>query len=450
MKILLCCEFYAPSVGGVQEVMKQLAERLVARGHAVTIATSAMSTREFKHLNGVQIQEFTVSGNLVNGMKGNVTAYRQFVTTGDFDVVMIKAAQQWTFDALWPVLDDIPGSKVFIPCGFSCLHEPAYSDYFRQLPSVLKRFDHLIFYASQYRDIEFAKRHGLTNWSILPNGASEEEFKVAKQSSFRRRYGLSDTELLFLTVGSPSSMKGHRELVEAFGLADFAGRPARLFINAGASLPRIRSSSRLSIKAREYWRVIQDIREKAGWASAFGHMIFGVLNKFGCKAGPYRCQQPVPQKDVNDDLTTWIAKIHKQSATKQVVLTDLPRAELIQAYMSADLFVFTSCVEYSPLVLFESAAAGVPFLSVPVGNAAEIAEWTGAGVICPAPQDERGYTRVDPQRFADQWAQLVSDPIRLRALGRTGRERWHSRFTWQIIVEQYEKCFQGMTVHART
>ena len=115
MHILFCCELYAPSVGGVQEVMRQLAERLVVRGHHVTVATSRLPGRELETLNGVNIKEFDVSGNLVSGMKGEIERYQEYVVAGGFDIVMIKAAQQWTFDALWPVLDEIKLPKVFIP-----------------------------------------------------------------------------------------------------------------------------------------------------------------------------------------------------------------------------------------------------------------------------------------------------------------------------------------------
>ena len=58
MRILLCCELYSPSVGGVQEVMRQLAERLVVRGHFVTVATTAIPIRGFKELNGVKFGNF--------------------------------------------------------------------------------------------------------------------------------------------------------------------------------------------------------------------------------------------------------------------------------------------------------------------------------------------------------------------------------------------------------
>ena len=60
MRILFCCEFYAPSVGGVQEVVKQIAERLVIRGHEVTVATRKLPSREFDELNGVKIVGFDV------------------------------------------------------------------------------------------------------------------------------------------------------------------------------------------------------------------------------------------------------------------------------------------------------------------------------------------------------------------------------------------------------
>ncbi|MGT2429915.1 hypothetical protein ACU4HD_16405 [Cupriavidus basilensis] len=145
MRLLFCCEFYFPSVGGVQEVMRQLAERMVQRGHDVTVATTRLAERSFSEHNGVRIVEFGISGNAVRGIEGEVERYREFVTGFDGDAILIKAAQQWTFDALWPVLDEIRARKVFIPCGFSGLYEPTYEQYFRDLPDILRRFDHLIF-----------------------------------------------------------------------------------------------------------------------------------------------------------------------------------------------------------------------------------------------------------------------------------------------------------------
>jgi glycosyltransferase involved in cell wall biosynthesis len=131
------------------------------------------------------------------------------------------------------------------------------------------------------------------------------------------------------------------------------------------------------------------------------------------------------------------------------MLVNLPRGELVQAYLNGDLFVFASNVEYSPLVLYEAAAAGLPFLSVPVGNAEEIARWTGGGEICPAARDAQGYTRVDPQALAAHIEALASNPARLQALGEAGRRNWLEKFTWEKIIRCYEAIFERLVSERR-
>src|SRR5450432_4580170 len=228
MRLLFCCELYHPSRGGVQEVMRQVAERLAAAGHDATVVTSYLPERNFSSRYGVAIKEFKVTGNAIVGMRGEVDRYRDFVLNFGADAVLIKAAQQWTFDALWPILGQIKARKVFIPCGFSGFYEKSFAAYFAQMPDVLRKFDHLIFYAENYRDIDFARAHGLTNYSILPNGASELEFGVPVEAGFRRRLGISEDAFVFLTVGSPIEGKGHSQIAEAFFRLETGGRPVTL------------------------------------------------------------------------------------------------------------------------------------------------------------------------------------------------------------------------------
>src|SRR5207302_8673513 len=155
MRLVFCCEFYHPSVGGVQEVVRQVGERLVKFGHEVVVATTRLTTRSFAELNGVQIRESDISGNRVRGIRGQVEAYRNFIVSCGADAILINAAQQWTFDAVWPILGRIKWRMVFIPCGLSGLYEPASQRYFQELPGILRRLDRLIFHAESYRDIEF-------------------------------------------------------------------------------------------------------------------------------------------------------------------------------------------------------------------------------------------------------------------------------------------------------
>lgn len=458
MRFLFCCEFYYPSVGGVQEVMRHIAERLVAWGHNVTVATTALANRDFDQHNGVKIVEFGVTGNLVRSLVGDIDHYREFVLSFPCDAIMIKAAQQWTFDALWPVLDKIRSRKVFIPCGFSGLYEPTYSQYFEQLPDVLRKFDHLIFYAEQYRDVDFAREHGLNHFTILANGACEREFNVARDPEFRRRNGIDEDSFVILTVGSLTGVKGHREIAEAFAKMSTGRRKATLILNGNppprpavdmqpaqvtaSGLGPVQQGSRLLA------RLGRVIRRFGGLA----YRSFGVWHREGMGGVKQRLAYlimrvagkftPSIVVEAVKPMEYWIEKTEK-SPNKQVLLTDFGREELVQAYMNADLFVFASNIEYSPLVLFESVAAGTPFLSVPVGNAAEIADWTGGGVICPAPKDERGYTRVDPQVLSDAIKEMMRKPGDLKAMGEAGRQTWSEKFTWAAITKRYEQILLG-------
>jgi glycosyltransferase involved in cell wall biosynthesis len=419
MRILFCCQFYAPSVGGVQELIRQIAERLVARGHQVTVATSSLPNRDFDTLNGVVIQEFAVTGNLASGMSGEIREYQDFIVAGQFDVMLVYAAQQWTFDALWPILDRISYRKVFFPSGFSGLYEPGYAKYFREMPEILQKFDHLVFNTSKYRDIDFARAHGLEHYSVIPNGASEEMFNVPADPSFRARHGIPEQSFLFLTVGSFTGLKGHLELARAFQRLRLPeGRHATLILN-GNEVQVLESS------IGGLWGKLKGLVRTHGLRHA-AKRIWQRL--FGMADSPKRIAE----------------EINRAQPNKRVLITDFPRKELTQAFMAADLFVFASNIEYSPLVLYECAAAGTPFLTVDVGNAVEIAQWTEAGVVCPSHVDKRGYTRVDEGVLAREMEKLMGQEEKLAELGAAGKRNWLERLTWGKIAIEYERLFLSL------
>ena len=421
MNILLCCQSYAPSVGGVPEVIRQIAEGLATRGHQLTVATGWLPSRDFDILNGVVIKEFNVKGNQLCGMTGETAEYQSLVVDGGFDLIMVYAAQQWTFDALWPVLDKIKSSKVLVPCGFSSLYEPGYRKYFQALPEVLKKFDHLIFHALQYRDIDFARKQGLDSFSVIANGASEIDFDAPIDPLFRIRHGIAESSFLFLTVGSFTGQKGHDELVNAFAAMELPmHRHATLMLNGNAL----------------------EWMEK-GLGSALTKLL-GLVKMHGLFYALKRAIKKMAAasrspRDVGES-------VNQSQANKRVLVTNLPRKELTQAFMAADLFVFASNIEYSPLVLFEAAAAGTPFLSVNVGNATEIAQWTGAGIICPSSIDAKGYTKVDEKVLAKTMAALMEQKERLKSLGAIGKRNWQDHYKWENIVRQYEHTFEQLVL----
>lgn len=474
--------------------MRQIAERLVQSGHEVTVATTRLANRDFDSHNGVRIVEFGITGNLVRGMDGELDRYQDFLRAFDGDAVMIKAAQQWTFDALWPVLDEITCRKVFIPCGFSGLYEPSYREYFEALPAVLQKFDHLIFYAEQYRDVDFARRHGISNFSILPNGASEIEFGVERDREFRTRHGIPADSAVLLTVGSLTGMKGHRELLEAFVRLRTERRHVTFIMNGNAppapvvankadnaaACNAIAGAPIQSIKKQNsdlYGRSLKicqpkglaGLHKRLAWRARHGEQRLLSLRRAGRKLATIWSEEgwigirmrllrrigpqlegtglmrflPASAREASNPLSYWKAEAEQLGQDRLLLTTDFDRRELVQAYMAADLFVFASNIEYSPLVLYETVAAGTPFLSVPVGNAAEIAAWTGAGIICRAEKDERGYTRAAPPVLAAQIAEVIEDPAKLSSLGKVGQDAWRERFTWAAITKRYEAILIG-------
>jgi glycosyltransferase involved in cell wall biosynthesis len=384
LRILHAVEFYAPSVGGAQEVVRQVSRRLATRGHEVTVATSRMPERGEAVIDGVRIKEFDVRGNEVRGIEGDVEGYRRFVAGGEFDVVLTYAAQQWTTDALLPVLDSIRSPTVLAPCGFSGLRDPAYAPYFAHLAEDLRAFDALVFHSHGYQDVRFAREAGAERITVIPNAADEREFGGQRpHGSFRQAHGINPNAPLLLTVGGHTGMKGHAQAMAA--LRGSRHRPrATLAVVGNTPIGR------------------------------------------GC-------------------LPTCNARAVMTRATGHpVVLSNPPREQVLDAYYEADLFVFCSMVECSPLVLFESMAAGLPFVSLDVGNAAEIAEWSGAGLIVPSQRRDDGLVTADTGAVARAVDKLLADPERRREMGERGRRAWEQRFTWETTTSRYEALYEEL------
>ena len=383
MRILHCVEFYSPSVGGSQEVVKQISERLVQRGHSVTVATSALPNRTTSQVNGVDIQEFSISGNRAYGFQGDTASYTEFLRNADFDVMMTYSAQQWTTDLSYGVLDELNGAKILAPCGFSGLRMEAFQKYFRELPSILDQFDSLIFHSEQYQDIDFARQHGLQRTTVIPNGCSAAEFN-APHISFREKYSIPQDQLLCLSVGSHTGGKGHAEAINAFRRANTG--PAVLVL---------------------------------------------IGNTIGHRGCLWHCRAR--------SAATRLMSMGQ----KQVILLDIPRPDVVAAFHAADLFVFPSNIECSPLVLFEAMASKTPFIATACGNASEIAEWGRSGIIVPSRIREKdGYRFANSDALKTTIEQLAQNPEQREMMAENGHRAWEKRFCWEAIVTEYERAYE--------
>jgi glycosyltransferase involved in cell wall biosynthesis len=375
----------------MQEVVKQLSERLVLLGHSVTVATSQNSQRNRTITPGVKIKEFEISGNAVRGYSGNTSEYQQYVQSGDFDVVTNFAAQQWATDLILPILLKIKAKKVFVPTGFSGLRNPIYQQYFKQMPKWMMQYDMNVFLSDTYQDINFAKQHGVTKTTLIPNGAAADEFLPISPLDVRKLLGIPVNHFLIIHVGSHTGEKGHAEAIKMFAKA------------------RIPNSTFLLI------------------ANNFGG---------GCTT---RCQ-----------ASSWLFQFNpaQRLTNKALLVRNLTRLQTVAAYQQADLFLFPSNIECSPIVLFECLASKTPFLVTDVGNSREIISWTQAGWLLPTEIWKKGLMRVTIGPSTILLEKLYHDQTARAEMQTSGFWAFEQRFSWEKIALQYESLYKNLVTTA--
>jgi len=328
MNILHIAEAYPPASGGVSGIVKVLSEGLVHRGHKVTVVTQYHPMRHYKELNGVKVMGFDVSGKIDSGYNGEVERYQEFIRNFSCDLLMIYAAQTWSADLAFPLLNKLNCTKVFIPCGYSSLYNPDFLDYYRKMSDVLNNFDHIIYFDKYSRDYSFGKRHNIKHFSIIQECADLEGF-IPDKSDFRKRYKIH-TKYMLLHVASYGRNKAQHFLLEAFLKAKY---PDTTLVCIGPKP--------LSRKDRLYVGLLK-------------LMSFAIQMKTGI--GTIR------------------------------LLKGIKKELVVNAFYESDLFLLGSTFEVgTPLVIYEAMAAGLPFVSTASGSLGELNY--GGGMVVTSPYE---------------------------------------------------------------
>lgn len=383
MKILHCVESYFPAMGGMQEVVRQLSERLVKLGHDVTVATRKQSDRNFVELNGVKIIDFEISGNAVVGIKGEREKYEHFLVNNNFEIITFFAAQQWATDIALPLLKQIKAKKVSVPTGYSGFYWKDYQNYFNDMKTYIHGYDMNVFLSDNYRDINFARENKVTNYCIIPNGAGEDEFLNDSTIDVRKAIGVVPDSFLILHVGSFTSVKGHIEAIKIFLKSNLKNATLLLIGN--------------------------------------NHEHF--------------------KEEFNKNYRYfWLRSIARLKGNK-IIIGKFEREFTVASYKQSNLFLFPSNIECSPIVLFECAAAKLPFLSTDVGNSVEIAKWTEGGIILPTDIDKEGYSHAKINESTKLLNELVANKTKREELASKAFTHWKEKFSWEKITKNYESLY---------
>lgn len=383
LHIIHCVESYYPALGGMPEVVKQLSERLVKMGHKVNVFTRFHEQRGNGDMNGVQIRQFRIEGNPRIASEPEEQRYISELIGCDADVVTFFAAQQWATDLALPHLQKIGAKKVSVPTGYSGLFDPEFRQYFENMKSLIHGYDMNVYLSNDYRDINFARENGVSRVQVIPNGAAEDEFLAPMKTDVREKLGLRKGSLLLLHVGSFTGAKGQMDAIKIF--LNSGVRRATLLLLGNGYEP----SQYYFLKSKRYW----PLRLKAAFMG------------------------------------------------NRVIFTSQNREFTVCAYRQSDIFVFPSNIECSPIVLFECAAAALPFMSTRVGNAAEIADWTGGGMIMPTRINDKGESYAEIKGSAKLLTRLVKDKGLRKSMGEKAQSIWRQHFTWEKISNRYELLY---------
>jgi len=369
MKILHSVQRYDPDVGGSEEVVKQLSEHLVAFGHEVVVVTSASARRTSREINGVKIEEFRCSGNAVEGIHGEAELYRDFLRHANADVLMNYAAQIWSTDLVYDLLPSLGMKKVLVPCGYSRLTDPLFASYYRAMPEVLRNYDSVVYLSDHYQDAHFGREHRLENGIMIPNAASNTEFALLRKGAFRARHALGDAPLV-LNVSNHSTLKNH-----SF-----------------------------------FWRCL----------AMLGH----------------RDLRPVLIGNAySDGLRKWLTQCYlpcQISARRSgaLMLENAPRPEVVDAYADADLFLFGSKVECSPLVMFEAFASKTLFITTDCGNVRDYDD-----IACVVKDEAEAATLLED---------VLLHPEKYRERVEKGHALFLNSLNWEMISRRYEALYRRL------
>ena len=397
MKILHLVEFYYPSVGGSQECVRQISERLSKSGHDVTVATSHIpQSKDEAVRHGVRIKRFKISGNLVRGIIGDKNKFKEFVLNGNFDVIMCYAAQQWTFDLLNEIIEEVKAKKILVPCGFSGLHEKSYSDYFIKMPNWLKKYDALVLLSNTYQDAQFIKQHKIKKYVLIPNCADENEFsKLLTHSNIRdvkKQFNLNNT--VICTIGGFTGLKGQLETMAVF-----------------KRLP------------------LRDVSLVIIGNNDFDNKYFESCRIFA---------ESINNKQKNYGKNVVILETNN----------DVDRTNTLDILKSSDLFLFMSYIEASPLVIFEAMAAGVPFVCNDVGNVKEIINWTKAGWLIHGKNKSRLFDANKTEALIKTFRLLKSKRQRDK-MTLNGRRAFKNTYNWHNCAKMYEELYEELFTYDR-
>lgn len=379
MKIIHVGPEYYPAIGGVGQVIRELAERQVNEGHEVHVYVPDWDKKrrlkkKEEMIDGVHVHRCRYWFRAANFMTFWPSLFWKLMKN-DFDIIHshLFAHPHFVISAIVAKIKKIPHIHT--------THCP-WSDAPRSLVGntgilisynlfsmlSLKKVDKII--AITPWENKFIKRYGGKEEQIinLPNGMSNDFFIKAKKNDFRKKIGIGNNENLVLFFGRLNFTKGPDKFVE----------------------------------------IAKKVLEKEN------NLKFLIR-------GPDEGLKKIVKEKIGDE--------------KRIMLLDETRdkKEIIKMYQSSNVFVMPSYREGLPLTLFEAMASGLPVVATPVnGIPYEIKDGENGFLV------EYG----DNKNFARKIIELIKNK-KLREKISKNNIKKSERYKWDLISKKILQLYKS-------
>jgi glycosyltransferase involved in cell wall biosynthesis len=380
LKILFVLPAYYPALdyGGPIPVAQDLAQRLTARGHEVTVLTTNLLTRNSKLGNKTEERE-------VEGIRtvylNSVARYHWVGITPDifrylrreldrFDVVHVYgyrefinlAVARWARAVGKPYVLQALGTTTRMKrsLGKKLVYDTLFGS------SILKNTAALIAKSEVERQQYEAVGIPPERVALVPNGMEiPEEARRVVPGNFRKAYGIGDSEILLLFLGRIDPIKGLDLLIKTF--ARVKGARVRLAI----------------------------VGPDEGLQGEFERL--------------------ARERGVGDSV---------------VFTGGLYGAQKWEAYTDADVYVLPSVFENFPRTVLEAMVCGTPVVITDrCGIASQVRD--RAGIVVP----------YEEGALAGALQRLLDDRKLREKLGEGGRRVLEEEFSWEPVVEKVEALY---------
>ncbi|MGQ0467320.1 MAG: glycogen synthase [Sporichthyaceae bacterium] len=174
------------------------------------------------------------------------------------------------------------------------------------------------------------------------------------------------------------------------------------------------------------------------------------IRSFDRDAQVVLCAGAPDTKEIYGEVVGLISLLQTERRGVHWIEEMLPKADLVQLITHASVFVCPSVYEPMGIVNLEAMACETAVVATATGGIPEVVADGETGLLVPIEQVQDGTgTPLDQNRFAREFADAVNtllrDPSRAAAMGKAGRERAVTHFSWTEIAARTKALYDSVT-----